>query len=586
MSMRASDSPFIADWFAVSLRWLVLMGALLSISMGGNIFVFPSVPLVILVFWNLSLTLLAGLNIRIKYHRQISLGMDFLIISVYFVASGGFASPAWWLGVLPLFTAALYFEWLGIIVAVPLITLVQISVTAFQSTAISSLLFPIGSGILLILIGIVFSFLSTRLVQTIRRSRQVQLDAQREKLRVENERMRAIYNLTSTLTSTLNYERVLDSVLDLSLSAVNTDPETAADDRLVGVVMLYSKNDALEVASARRLTPADKRATLRGQAGAIGRAIEEDKPVLVRNVKSDPELSRIVTFVVCREMYCFPLRSGFNAYGVLLFGHPEPGYFTPDRRETIDILGSQAVIAIQNARLYQDLVDERDRMIEVQEETRKKLARDLHDGPTQSVAAIAMRINLVQRLLTKDPQSAAPELGKIEELARRTSKEIRHMLFTLRPLVLESQGLVAALQSMAEKTNETYSQQIQIQVDESLLQNMEMGKQSVIFYIVEEAITNARKHAKAAHISVRLHPYGKEIALLEIQDDGVGFDVAAVTRAYDQRGSLGMVNLRERAELVNGVLNLQSAPGKGTRVQVYIPLSEEAADRLHHAAQK
>jgi signal transduction histidine kinase len=225
-------------------------------------------------------------------------------------------------------------------------------------------------------------------------------------------------------------------------------------------------------------------------------------------------------------------------------------------------------------------------MIEVQEETRKKLARDLHDGPTQSVAAIAMRINLVQRMLAKSPRAAQPELEKIEDLARRTTKEIRHMLFTLRPLVLESQGLVAALQSMAEKTNETYAQSIQVQVDESLLTNMEMGKQSVIFYIVEEAITNARKHAKAANIWVRLKPYSKDIALLEIQDDGVGFDVAAVTRAYDQRGSLGMVNLRERTELVNGVLNLQSAIGKGTRVQVYLPLTEEAADRLHHAAKK
>jgi len=72
--------------------------------------------------------------------------------------------------------------------------------------------------------------------------------------------------------------------------------------------------------------------------------------------------------------------------------------------------------------------------------------------------------------------------------------------------------------------------------------------------------------------------------LLEVRDDGVGFDVAAVNRSYDQRGSLGMVNLRERTELVNGVLNIQSASGKGTRVQVYIPLTEEAADRLHHTA--
>jgi signal transduction histidine kinase len=110
-----------------------------------------------------------------------------------------------------------------------------------------------------------------------------------------------------------------------------------------------------------------------------------------------------------------------------------------------------------------------------------------------------------------------------------------------------------------------------------------MGKQGVIFYIVEEAVNNARKHAAAANIWVRLKPLDPGLSLLEIQDDGMGFDVSAMYQAYDKRGSLGMINLRERTELVNGLLNIQSQPGKGTLVQVYVPLTEEAADRLHHA---
>jgi signal transduction histidine kinase len=267
----------------------------------------------------------------------------------------------------------------------------------------------------------------------------------------------------------------------------------------------------------------------------------------------------------------------------MLFAHPDPNYFTKDRRGLLDIIGRQAVIAVQNANLYQNLLEEKERMVEVQEETRKKLARDLHDGPTQSVAAMAMRINLVRRMMVRNPQEAGNELQKIEELAHRTTKEIRHMLFTLRPLILESQGLNAALQAMAEKMRETYSQNVIVNVDESVLENMEMGKQGVIFYIIEEASNNARKHANAPHIWVRLRPFESDIALLEIEDDGIGFDLAAVNKSYDNRGSLGMVNLRERTELVSGLLNIDSAPGKGTRVQVYIPLTEEAADRLHHA---
>jgi signal transduction histidine kinase len=347
---------------------------------------------------------------------------------------------------------------------------------------------------------------------------------------------------------------------------------------------LFSKNESLEVGSARRLTTADMRVVLHGQTGAVAQAIEQDKSILLNDVSNDPELTRFIAFQRCAEIYCFPLRSGFSAYGVLLFGHPQPGFFTRERREVLDILGSQAVIAIQNARLYQDVVDERERMIDAQEEARKKLARDLHDGPTQSVAAIAMRVNMAQLILMKDPKAAGEELARIEELARRTTKEIRHMLFTLRPLVLESQGLVAALRSMAVKIRETYSQNVIISVEENILTNFEVGKQGVVFFIVEEAVTNARKHAQAEHIWVNLRSFEKEMALLEVQDDGVGFDVAAVNRSYDQRGSLGMVNLRERTELVNGVMNIQSSLGKGTRVQVYIPLTEEAADRLHHAS--
>jgi signal transduction histidine kinase len=196
---------------------------------------------------------------------------------------------------------------------------------------------------------------------------------------------------------------------------------------------------------------------------------------------------------------------------------------------------------------------------------------------------MALPSQLRRRMIERDVTAAGDELVKIEELARRTAKEIRHMLFTLRPLILESQGLVAALKAMAEKTKETYSQEVIVNVDESLLPDLEMGKQGVIFFIAEEAVNNARKHAQAPHIWVRLRAIEKGIVLFEIVDDGLGFDVEAVTRAYDKRGSLGMVNLRERTELVNGLLNINSAFGKGTKVQVFIPLNEEAADRLHHA---
>jgi signal transduction histidine kinase len=264
----------------------------------------------------------------------------------------------------------------------------------------------------------------------------------------------------------------------------------------------------------------------------------------------------------------------------MLFAHPSSDYFSEEYREILDIIGNQAMIAIQNARLYDDLEDEKERMMEIQEEARKKLARDLHDGPTQSVAAIAMRVNFARRLMERDSDAAADELYKIEEMARRTTKEIRHMLFTLRPLVLESQGLQAALESMADKMRETYDQKVYIKTDSQVVSELEMGKQGVIFNIAEEAVNNARKHANAEHIWVRLNSIQDDLALLEIEDDGVGFDVDSVDASYEQRGSLGMVNMRERADLVNGVFHIESAKGEGTQIHILIPLTELAADRL------
>lgn len=398
----------------------------------------------------------------------------------------------------------------------------------------------------------------------------------------ERQRLRTIYNLISAMTATLSYQRVLDMALDLSANALGTP--TAPADRLVSAVLLFSTGENqrthLAVGSARRFTPADQRIILPGLQGVIAKAIEEGESQLITDVMQDPELSRVVAMRACKTLYCVPLRGGLDRYGVLVFAHPDADYFSPPQREILDIVAHQAVIAIQNALLYRALEQEKERMMEIQEEARKKLARDLHDGPTQSVAAIAMRVNFARRLMERDAKAGAEELYKIEDLARRTTKEIRHMLFTLRPLVLESQGLLAALDAMAEKMKETYNQNVLPSVDEKAVSKLEMGKQGVIFYIAEEAVNNARKHAQAAHIWVRLKLVEEDVALLEIEDDGVGFNVGAVDASYEQRGSLGMVNMRERAELVNGILQIDSAEGKGTRIRVRIPLSEEASDRL------
>ncbi len=582
--MRRFETPYVADWFAVSMRWIVLVGIVISLALRGQVNAVSLTVPTLMLLWNGVMSLLAGLSIRIRYHRYLALAVDFLLAAAFFWLQGGLASASAWIALYPILTGAVYFEAWGALAMGGAYALWQVLISRDSLT--NGFTLNSSSGLTLTLLFTLVSALGGRfLMGWLRNARRTRLDAEERRRNMESERLRAIYELTSTLTATLSYKRVLDSALDLGYTALNptADPdEPELDERLVSAVYLFRGNE-LRVGSARRYTNADMRAHLKGNEGILKKIFDDGEPFLSTDVGYDPELGRIVALRSCTSAYCFPLRSGFNVYGAMLFAHPDPTYFTPERRGLLDIIGRQAVIAVQNARLYQDLVEEKERMIEVQEETRKKLARDLHDGPTQSVAAMAMRINLARRMMAKNVDDATNELVKIEELAHRTTKEIRHMLFTLRPLILESQGLTAALTAMAEKMRETFGQNVIINVDEAVLENMEMGKQGVIFYIIEEATNNARKHAGAPHIWVRLRPFEAGIALLEIEDDGLGFDVEAVNKSYDKRGSLGMVNLRERTELVNGLLNLDSAPGKGTRVQVYIPLTEEAADRLHHA---
>jgi len=577
--MRRFEGPYVADWFAASLRWLVLAG--LSITFAGRMSNAELSVLILMVIWNGILSLMSGLSIRLeRYHRQVLLGMDFLLAALLFLVRSGPLNTITWVALIPIGVGALYFEMWGAFV-------MAILFAAYQAVILREGLtnfFTLSSLVVTLLIGLISGLLGLLAMRRLRTSRQTRLDAEERRRLMETERLRAIYELTSTLTATLSYKRVLDSVLDLGYNALdpNLDPDEPKDDKLVSAIFLF-KGSQLTIGSARRFTNADMRVSLQGKDGVLKRVVDDGEAVLTRDIGYDPELGRIIALRACSSAYCFSLRSGFNVYGAMLFAHPDQNYFTEERRGLLDIIGRQAVIAVQNARLYQDLVEEKERMVEVQEETRKKLARDLHDGPTQSVAAIAMRINLARRMLKKDGKGADEELQKIEELAHRTTKEVRHMLFTLRPLILESQGLTAALSAMAEKMRETFAQNVIVNVDEMVIENMEMGKQGVIFYIIEEAVNNARKHANAFHIWVRLRQFETNIALLEIEDDGAGFDVEAVNKSYDNRGSLGMINLKERTELVNGLLNIDSAPGKGTRIQVYIPLSEEAADRLHHA---
>lgn len=271
-----------------------------------------------------------------------------------------------------------------------------------------------------------------------------------------------------------------------------------------------------------------------------------------------------------RSALCLPLKEGADEIGVAVWGHSQAGAFGEQHLALMEALGQEGELALRYARLARELGAERDRLNEIQEEARKKLARDLHDGPTQVIAAIAMRTNFARRQLGRDREAAAKELTTVEEMARSTTREIRHMLFTLRPLILESQGLKAALKQYAYKVVQTHGQRVHVEVKDEAVERIRRDQEGPLFYIAEEAVNNARKHAAAENIWVRMRPEGEGV-LLEVEDDGVGFNVGAVDAHYEQRGSLGMVTMRERAQLLGGSLEIESHEGEGTTIRAHVP---------------
>lgn len=569
------------DWIVILLRWLTLTGLVVSMASGDSL----SRPLILIILLaaagNLLLGLLLVLGKRLPFQRYGSVFFDLAVACGLFVFSGATNGNIGWVILLPSLTASIYFGLAGgaIVTLAGLLLLGLVAMLA--ADMLSTLLFLVTLIPLCLFVVLFFGSVSQRLHAEIARTQQIFSAAGLDGLHSDSGWLSAIFKLIAELNASLNYQRVLDKALDLSSGAIGG--KVAARDQLVSAVLLYSQRESgdpqMRVGSARRFSQADMRVSLPGTAGLIGQAIDGGESRLSQDFTGDAELWKIVALHTCRSAYCIPLRTGLDTYGVLLFGHPQGDFFTPERQKVLEMIASQSMIAIQNARLYRDLEQEKERMIETQEEARSKLARDLHDGPIQSVAAIAMRVNYARRLVERDPKAAAAELYDIEEQARQTTLEIRHMLFTLRPLVLESQGLDAALQSMADKMRQTYNQEVIVSVDPDTASQLEPSKQGVVFNIIEEAINNARKHAQAGHIWVLLQPAGKEIALLEIKDDGVGFDLDLVNAGYDSRGSLGMVNMRERTELLTGYLKINSKPGKGTQIALYIPLTEAAVER-------
>ncbi len=576
--------PYLSDWLVISWRWLALFILGITFSNRANFDWIIIILLALIALWNIVMTTLAIINVRMPLHRPVNLFCDFAFTAALFVLGGAMTGSLVWIGVVVIVNAAIFFQWKGAFTLALLFSLAQIGYAIYLNPANLSVWLPYAIILGLNFIIAAIAGLSSSLVYKGIRKKELTSDKLLHDIEARvgqhyQKRMHSLSALVETLNSTLDYTVVLDIMLDLSQSAI--DIIKPSQDKLTSAVLLFDESKLI-VVNSRRFSPTDTNLKFPANSGILLDTLKKVETQITYNPTKDPELWKITAIQNCKVAIAFPLSRGMDDYGVMLFGHPDRDFFISEKIEALNLISRQAVIAIQNARLYQQVEQEKQTIITSQEEASKKLARNLHDGPIQSVASIAMRLSVAQRLLFHKPKDVAAELANIETLARNTTGELRHMLFTLRPLTLETDGLVAGLHTIAEKNLSTYQQKVRVEADEKVVEQLDQSKHSTVFYLAEEAVTNARKHAQAELILLRLRTSDtdEEIAVLEIMDNGVGFDVNKVNQKYSHRGSLGMVNLNERTQLINGLLHIDSVPGKGTRIRIFIPLTPAAIERV------
>jgi len=584
MSVSAKES-YHADWLISNLRWLLLVSvALVSfldilINNEGPFDLASTLPQIVLLvaaaIYNLITMLLLLYGVFPRAIPVATLLVDTVLTIGFVVTSGGLTSPLLFFALFPILTSALRFPWV-VSLLIAMVVVAGCGLAGYMAppgAVFADLLSFAARSLILLLAALISGLVGSRMKQIIALTRRREDEAELRKLRSAQEHTRVIFELASTLSATLNYKKVLEAVLEVGEAGMHElgQPNAAH----VSMVMLFSHND-LRIVAWRHLPLRDRNVVFQGKSGILAEALATAEAMIADDPAKDPELSQLIMMHSCRHVIVVPLRAGFENFGAVVFGSTQPDTYIEDHRELLTAICNQAIVALQNAQLYQSLMEEKERIVEVEEDARKKLARDLHDGPTQSIAAIAMRLNYARMLLAKKQnlrqtsEELALELARTEELARRTTKEIRHMLFTLRPLILETQGLHAALEQYISKLAETDPTPIYLETAPDADRSLDQNAQGVIFYIIEEAICNARKHAQAENIWVRLG-IQDNLFVAEVQDDGTGFDVAEVQLRYDERSSLGMINMHERAELVGGKLSIASATGSGTRITLTVP---------------
>ncbi|MFD2117006.1 sensor histidine kinase [Paenibacillus yanchengensis] len=219
------------------------------------------------------------------------------------------------------------------------------------------------------------------------------------------------------------------------------------------------------------------------------------------------------------------------------------------------------------------------KIILAQEEERKRMAREIHDGPAQTLANLALRTEIAERMLLKEQfELVQLELSDLKGQVRAGLEEIRKIIFNLRPMALDDLGLVPALRKFAHDFEEKTKILAQFE-NEGRESRLPSAIEAAVFRLVQEAFSNVAKHSKATRVVLKLIFTAKAVSVL-IQDNGIGFGQdkhgsAGKQASLTKSGRFGLVGMRERVELINGHIEFKSKLGEGTKIMIAIPITSD-----------
>jgi signal transduction histidine kinase len=245
--------------------------------------------------------------------------------------------------------------------------------------------------------------------------------------------------------------------------------------------------------------------------------------------------------------------------GIFVLYHDDVRAYAESEIGLVRTFADQAAIAIEHARLFEDT-----RRLAVVEE-RNRLARELHDSVTQSLFSMSLMTQALPRLFDQNPARARERVERLSELARGALAEMRSLIFELRPAALEEEGLVSALSKYIAAFESREGVRVTVQVTGE--RRLPIEQEETLYRIAQEALNNISKHARAASVIISLR-FADGDTSLTVKDDGVGFEPSAA--AHGRRG-FGMTSMHDRAALLGGEVHVDSAPGEGTTVTVWLP---------------